>query len=122
MAARVRQTVFGAAFVAASMTGQGVAGAASKLPTFNAPLNTVLTVAIGCRIEDVKEIVLTNTSQATIPAGTVIGYDVVRYRSTSHYGGSVTSPRMPPGTQVRFGGEQSASCTAWYRPQLQRAP
>jgi hypothetical protein len=100
--------------------------ASNKAPLFNGPfnntLNNVLTVALGCRIDNVKEIVVTNTTAATIPAGTVIGYDVVRYRSTSHYGGSVTSPRMLPGTQIRFGGEQSASCTAWYRQQLQRAP
>jgi hypothetical protein len=97
--------------------------ASSKAPLFNNPFNntaSALNVALGCRIENSKELVITNTTQGTIAAGTSVSYDAVRYRSTLHYGGSVAVPRMLPGTQVRLGGQDSASCTAWYRRELLR--
>jgi hypothetical protein len=104
----------------------GGAAAQSKSPFNNSFNNTfstsALNVFIGCRIENLKEIVLTNSTGGTIAAGTVINWDAVRYRSTSHYGGSVVSPLMTPGASMRLGGEQSSSCTAWYRRPAVRAP
>jgi hypothetical protein len=97
----------------------GTALASSKAPLFNVPNNAIgaITTPLGCRIENVKEIVITNTTAGTIAAGTAITYDALRYRSTLHYGGTVSAPRMLPGTQIRLGGQDSASCTAWFRPQ-----
>jgi hypothetical protein len=91
------------------------ASAQSVRSPFNPSRLNALTVALGCRIENTKEIVVTNTTSATIAAGTTISYDAIRYGSTLHYGGTHLSPALAPGASFRFGGDQSSSCTASYR-------
>lgn len=103
----------------------GAAFASSKAPIFKAPLNNsvgAFTTPLGCRIENLKEIVITNTTQGTIAAGTAISYDTVLYRSTLHLGATRSAPRMLPGTQIRLGVQASDSCTAWFRAAPLRAP
>ena len=102
----------------------GAAFATSKAPIFNAPLNNsvgALTTPLGCRIENLKEIVITNTTQRTIAAGTAISYDTVLYRSALHHSETRSAPRMLPGTQIRLGVQASDSCTAWFRSQPLRS-
>src|SRR5438874_1397455 len=82
-----------------------------------------LTVALGCRMENEKVLVITNTSAGPIAAGAAITYDAIRKPDHAHYGrvfqvGSV----LPPGGAVRVGVVQSFSCTVWFRRVLTTAP
>jgi hypothetical protein len=111
----------GAAPIALALAASFALASAAAVQTVKSPFNNsavnALTVALGCHIENVKVIVITNTTQGTINAGTAINYDAVRYRSTLHYGGSVLSPALAPGASFKIGGSDSSSCTASFRRQ-----
>ena len=82
-----------------------------------------LTVKLGCRIENEKVLVITNTSGNAMPPGTAISYDAARKPDGAHYGRIVRiGLTLAPGSTIRVGGMPSYSCTAWFRQALTNAP
>ena len=45
-----------------------------------------LTVSLGCRVENEKVLVITNTSSNPVSAGTAVAYDALRKPDRIHYG------------------------------------
>jgi hypothetical protein len=104
--------------------GNGVAwGQSGALGVYGLGGLSPLTVALGCRVENEKVLVITNTSAGPIAAGAAITYDAIRKPDHAHYDrvfqiGSV----LAPGGAVRVGAVQSFSCTAWFRRVPTAAP
>jgi hypothetical protein len=104
------------AMLALVLAGLHGAGAAPRLDT------TALTTPLDCRIRDYKVVAITNTTGATIPAGTRISYDTIRIPDGAHIGGSFVSGVVAPGAVIQIGAWESSSCTAWMRRVLVMAP
>jgi len=98
-----------------------VIGSAANAAPPNAA-TSILKAPLGCSISYGKVIVITNTTNATIAAGTSMGYDAVRYGTGAHYGRTFIGPALPAGQQLKIGTEPTTSCTAWYKRQLMMAP
>ena len=79
-------------------------------------------VPLGCMMVDQKMIVITNTSGATISAGTAITYDAERTSDGIHYGKTFTSDELPAGASVQRPGSPSTSCAAWFIRPMVLAP
>ena len=76
---------------------------------------TPFTVALSCRVENEKVLVITNTSGGALTAGTAITYDAVRKPDGVHYGRVFQTGALATGGLVRVGAMPSFSCTAWFR-------
>jgi hypothetical protein len=72
-------------------------------------------VALGCRVQDEKVLVITNTTGATIASGTPITFDTVRKPDRAHFGRTFQTNALLPGSSVRISGFPSFSCTAWFK-------
>jgi len=97
------------------------AGLASAVSAEARTMRTsALRVPLACSVQQQKVIVITNTTGATLAAGTLITFDAVRLPDGHHYAETNASPLLPPGAYLQVGGWPSTSCTAWYtrRPLL----
>jgi len=112
---RLRSLAIAAVSILALAEASGGASAASVTGAVTP------TVALSCHISQGKVIVITNSTTATIAAGTKITYDAIRTPDGAHYGKTIGGPLLPPGASFQMGAQQSSSCTAWYhRPLLMR--
>jgi hypothetical protein len=94
------------------------AGAAQR----RLPDVAALTTPLGCQIQGYKVVVITNTTGATIPAGTAITFDAIRVPDHAHVVRTVTGGAIAPGGIIQIGVGESYSCTAWTPRVLVMAP
>ena len=104
---------------ALSMAGALVAGLlASVHAAFPIQRNlfesTAFRVWLTCQVQNEKVLAITNTSGATISAGTRITYDAIRKPDQAHYGRTISTAGMTPGGVLQIGAVPSFSCTAWF--------
>jgi hypothetical protein len=80
-------------------------------------------VYLKCGLENSKIVVVTNSTDKIIAAGTKISFSTLRRGSAARFDGSFASPDMAPGAYIKRPAVDSVSCTAWYvSPLLMRAP
>jgi hypothetical protein len=108
---------FGSAVAAIAMLG----GATSPLAAAQ-PDSAGTRVPLGCRIVASEMIVITNTRDEAISAGTSITYNAKRTSDGIHYGKTFTSGELAAGASVQKAGSPSDSCAAWFTRPLVAAP
>jgi hypothetical protein len=79
------------------------------------PVQTAFNVALGCQIVQAKVLAVTNTTNATIPAGTHISYNFQRYPDHAVLSGYVSGGAIAPGQTIKKGLQPAYSCNAWFR-------
>lgn len=100
--------------------------ASLALPAFAASRaivnDTILQTPLKCAMENVKILVVTNSTGATISAGTRIHYAFERMPDHAKISGSAITGKLLPGAVVKRGVGPAFSCTASFRKTLVLAP
>lgn len=82
------------------------------------PVESALNVPLGCQIQQMKVLAVTNTSGGAISAGTRINYSYQRYPDHAERTGYLAGGTIAAGQVIKRGIEPAYSCKAWFR----RAP